>query len=104
MARVVDANKPIHWASLHALPLGWASCFFVVPIASVLSDQKAPCRAAALQTLTAMVDACEGFEPIAANIGTAVRSTNPLQHVLLLVWLVDWFKAHELTPGLDPTS
>lgn len=78
--------------------------FFVVPVASVLSDQKAPCRAAALQTLTAIVNACEGFEPIAANIGTALESTNPLQRASLLAWLVDWFKGHELPSGLDLSS
>ena len=110
---MVDANKPVQMLALDIVariatgmgkPFEKHTRFFVVPVASVLSDQKAPCRAAALQTLTAIVNACEGFDPIAANIGTALESTNPLQRASLLTWLVDWFKEHELTPGLDLTS
>ncbi len=110
---MVDANKPVQMLALDIVariatamgkPIEKHTRFFVVPVASVLSDQKAPCRAAALQTLTAIVNACEGFEPIAANIGTALESTNPLQRASLLTWLVDWFKEHELPPGLDLNS
>ncbi|EJF65775.1 ARM repeat-containing protein [Dichomitus squalens LYAD-421 SS1] len=112
-ARVVDANKPVQMLALDIVariatgmgkPFEKHTRFFVVPVASVLSDQKAPCRAAALQTLTAIVNACEGFEPIVANVGTALETNNPLQRASMLGWLVDWFKEHELPPGLDLSS
>ena len=110
---MVDANKPVQMLALDIVariatgmgkPFEKHTRFFVVPVASVLSDQKAPCRAAALLSLTAIVNACEGFEPITASIGTALETTNPLQRGSLLTWLVDWFKEHKLTPGLDLTS
>lgn len=78
--------------------------FFVVPVATVLADQKAPTRAAALQTLNAMVNACEGFEPLVPGVATALESNNPLQRANLLGWIVDYFKEHEPTPGLDLSS
>ena len=75
--------------------------FFVVPVATVLADQKAPIRSAGLTTLTAMLNACEGFEPMVSGITTALETQNPLQRASLLNWIADWFKEHEPTPGLD---
>ncbi|KAI8998718.1 ARM repeat-containing protein [Trametes punicea] len=112
-ARVTDANKAVQTLALDIVariatgmgkPFEKQTRFFVVPVASVLADQKAPIRAAALQTLTAMVDACEGFEALVPGIATALESTNPLQRASLLNWIADWFKEHELPPGLDLSS
>ena len=75
--------------------------FFTLPTATALSDQKAPIRAAALQTLTAMVTACEGMDSMVSNLASALESTNPLQKASLLNWMADWFKAHEAPPGTD---
>ena len=31
----------------------------------------------------------------------ALEVNQPLQRAQLLGWIVDWFKGHEMTPGLD---
>ncbi|CDO70805.1 hypothetical protein BN946_scf184798.g121 [Trametes cinnabarina] len=112
-ARVTDANKAVQMLALDIVariatgmgkPFEKHTRFYVVPVASVLADQKAPIRAAALQTLTAMVNACEGFEPLVPGIATALESPNPLQRASLLSWIAEWFKEHELPSGLDLTS
>lgn len=77
---------------------------FVTPVATVLSDQKAPIRAAALQSLTAIATACEGLESMISNLGTGLETSNPLQKATLLNWIVDWFKSHEAPVSLDLSS
>ena len=112
-ARVTDANKAVQSLALDIVariatgmgkPFEKHTRFFVVPVASVLADQKAPIRAAALQTLTAIVNACEGFEPLVPGIATALESPNPLQRASLLNWIADYFKEHELPAGLELSS
>ncbi|KAI0781028.1 ARM repeat-containing protein [Trametes elegans] len=112
-ARVTDANKAVQSLALDIVariatgmgkPFEKQTRFFVVPVASVLADQKAPIRAAALQTLTAILNACEGFEPLIPGIATALESTNPLQRASLLNWIADWFKEQELPANLDLSS
>ena len=109
-ARVTDANKAVQSLALDIVarvatgmgkPFEKQTRFFVVPVASVLADQKAPIRSAALATLTAILEACEGFEPMIPGLTTALESPNPLQRANLLNWIVDWFKQHEPPPGLD---
>ncbi|KAI9446224.1 armadillo-type protein [Lactarius indigo] len=75
--------------------------FFVLPVCTVLSDQKAPIRAAAIQTLTAIATACEGLDALVHGLTAALEVNQPLQRAQLLGWIVDWFKGHEMTPGLD---
>jgi len=77
---------------------------FTLPVSTVLSDQKAPIRAAALQTLSAMATACEGLETMIPNFTTALETTNPLQKATLLQWLVEWFKEHGSSSSLDLKS
>lgn len=77
---------------------------FVLHIATVLSDQKAPVRAAALQTLGAIATACEGVDSMANDFAKALETPNPLQRASLLAWTADWFKEHGLTPHLDLSS
>ncbi|KAH9946191.1 ARM repeat-containing protein [Epithele typhae] len=112
-ARVTDANKAVQMLALDIVariatgmgkPFDKQTRFFVVPVCTVLADQKAPIRAAAVQTLTAMVNACEGFESMVSGIATGLETTNPLQRASLLGWIADYFKEHELTPGLDISS
>jgi cytoskeleton-associated protein 5 len=80
------------------------SRLFVLPVATVLSDQKAPIRAAAIQTLTAIATACEGIDSMVQGLHTALETTNPLQKGTLLHWIADWFREHEPVAGLDLSS
>lgn len=109
-ARVTDTNKAVQSLALDIVsriatgmgkPFEKHTRLFALPIATVLSDQKAPTRAAALQTLTAIATACEGLDTMVNDFGKALESPNPLQRASLLGWIADWFKEHELTPHLD---
>ena len=77
------------------------SRLFTLPISTVLSDQKATIRSAALQTLTAMAVACDGIESMVPGLTTALETTNPLQKATLSQWIVDWFKDHDPSSSLD---
>ncbi|KAI0831213.1 ARM repeat-containing protein [Trametes gibbosa] len=112
-ARVTDANKAVQGLALDIVariatgmgkPFEKQTRFFVAPVASVLADQKAPIRAAALQTLTAILNACQSFEPLLPGIATALESTNPLQRASLFTWMADYFKEHDGPSGLDISS
>ena len=74
---------------------------FVLPVSTVLADQKAPIRSAALQALTAMATACNGLESMVPGLTTALETSNPLQKGTLLHWLADWFKDKEPTSALE---
>ncbi|KAF9451059.1 microtubule associated protein [Macrolepiota fuliginosa MF-IS2] len=109
-ARVVDTNKAVQTLALDIVcriatgmgkPFEKHSRLFVSPITTVLADQKAPIRAAALQALTAIAVACGGVESMVAGITTGLEAQNPLQKGTLLNWLVDWFKEHEPSSPLD---
>ena len=109
-ARVTDANKAVQTLALDIVsriatgmgkPFEKQTRFFVLPVATVVADQKAPIRAAALSTLSAIATACESLEPLVHGLSTALETNNPVQRANLLTWLVDWFKEHELSPGLD---
>ncbi|KAF9500899.1 ARM repeat-containing protein [Pleurotus eryngii] len=112
-ARVTDTNKAVQTAALDIvsrIATGMGKPFekhcrlFVSPVATVLSDQKAPIRAAAIQTLAAIATACEGLEPLVHGITTALETSNPQQKGTLLNWLADWFKEHESTSSVDLNS
>lgn len=112
-ARVVDTNKVVQTLALDIVarvatgmgkPFEKQTKFFVVPVATVLSDQKAPIRAAALQTLTAIADACEGLEPMIHFLGTALEATNPTQRASLLGWITEYMKEHPSSHPLDLSS
>ena len=77
------------------------SRLFVLPVSTVLSDQKATIRSAALQTLTAIAVACDGVESMVPGLTTALETTNPLQKATLCQWIVDWFKDHDAPSSLD---
>lgn len=109
-ARVTDSNKAVQTLALDIVariatgmgkPFEKQTRFFVLPVCTVLSDQKAPIRAAAIQTLTAIADACEGLDALIHGLTAALEVNQPLQRAQLLGWIVDWFKGHEMTPGLD---
>jgi len=78
--------------------------FFVLPVCTVLSDQKAPIRAAGIQTLTAIATACEGLDALVHGLTSALEVNQPIQRAQLLGWIVDWLKEHGLTPSLDLSS
>ncbi|KZT11388.1 ARM repeat-containing protein [Laetiporus sulphureus 93-53] len=112
-ARVTDTNKAVQTLALDVtarIATGMGKPFerhtrlYALPVSTVLADQKAPMRAAALQALTAIATACEGLESMTSGFATALESSNPLQRASLLNWLADWFKTHEPAPGLDLTS
>lgn len=109
-ARVVDTNKVVQTLALDIVariatgmgkPFEKHVKFFVVPVAAALSDQKAPIRAAAIQTLTAIAIACEGLDPMVHFLGTALETTNPTQRASLLGWIADFIKEHPITSPLD---
>lgn len=77
------------------------SRLYTLPISAVLSDQKAPIRNAALQTLTAMAASCEGVESMISGFTTALETQNPLQKATLMQWMVDWFKENPLSSPID---
>jgi cytoskeleton-associated protein 5 len=112
-ARVTDSNKAVQSLALDIVariatgmgkPFEKQTKFFVTPVATVLADQKAPTRAAGVQTLTAIANACEGMEPLVHGIATALEANNPVQRATLIGWLVEWFKEHEVPPLLDLSS
>ncbi|THU90725.1 ARM repeat-containing protein [Dendrothele bispora CBS 962.96] len=109
-ARVVDTNKAVQTLALDIVariatgmgkPFEKQNRFFVLPVCTVLSDQKAPVRNTALATLTAIANACEGLESMVPGLTSGLETTNPLQKGTLLHWISDWFKEHELPPSLD---
>ncbi|KAJ3928530.1 MAG: microtubule associated protein [Lentinula lateritia] len=109
-ARVVDTNKSVQLLALDIVariatgmgkPFEKQNRFFVIPIATVLADQKAPIRSAALTTLTCIANACETLDSLVPGIASGLETANPLQKATLLHWISDWFKEHEPTPGLD---
>jgi cytoskeleton-associated protein 5 len=110
---VVDTNKAVQSLALDIVariatgmgtPFDKHTRFFTVPVASVLSDQKAPARAAAVQTLTAMAAACDGLDSMLSDLGKALEAQNPVQRATLLTWLADWLKDHpkDVTAELRP--
>lgn len=109
-ARVTDTNKAVQSLGLDVIariatgmgkPFEKHTRFFALPVATVLADQKAPVRAAAIHTLTAIATACGGLDSMVHGLTTALESTNPTQRASLLNWLDDWFKEHEVTASLD---
>jgi cytoskeleton-associated protein 5 len=109
-ARVTDTNKSVQTLALDIVcristgmekPFEKYARLFVSPVSTVLADQKASTRSAALQALTAIATACNGLESMVPGIVTALETTNPLQKGTLLHWLADWFKDRELTSALE---
>jgi cytoskeleton-associated protein 5 len=109
-ARVTDTNKAVQSLALDIVariatgmgkPFEKHSRLFTLPISTVLSDQKAPIRTAALQTISAMAEACEGLESMVSGFTTALETQNPLQKSTLMQWLADWFKEHPMSSGID---
>ncbi|KAI0064593.1 ARM repeat-containing protein [Artomyces pyxidatus] len=109
-ARVTDSNKAVQTLALDIVariatgmgkPFDKQTRFFVVPVATVLADQKAPIRSAALQTLTAIAAACEGMDALVHGLTTALEANNPVQRATLLGWMVEWFKEHDGASNLD---
>lgn len=103
-ARVTDTNKAVQSLALDIVariatgmgkPFEKHSRLYALPIATVLSDQKAPIRNAAIQTLTAIATACEGVDSLVSGFATAMETTNPLQKATLMNWLAEWFADHE---------
>ncbi|KAJ3744640.1 microtubule associated protein [Lentinula detonsa] len=112
-ARVVDTNKAVQTLALDIVariatgmgkPFEKQTRFFVLPVATVLADQKAPIRNAALTALTAIASACEALDSLVPGIASGLETANPLQKGTLLHWISDWFKEHGPTPGLDLSS
>ena len=112
-ARVTDSNKAVQSIALDiiariATGMGKSfekqTRFFVLPVCTVLSDQKAHIRAVAIQALTAIATACGGLDALVHGLTAALEVNQPLQRAQLLGWIVDWLKEHEMTPGLDLSS
>jgi len=111
-ARVVDSNKAVQALALDIvlrIAMGMGKPFekhlrlLLVPVATVLSDQKANIRTLALNALTAMATACDGVDAMTGGLGTALETQNPVQRASILNWAVGWFKDHG-SPGVDLSS
>ena len=109
-ARIPDTNKAVQALTLDVIaqiatgmnkPFEKYTRLYAVPIATVLADQKAPIRASAKATLTAIATACEGPESLVSGLASALEGQNPLQRSELLSWLSEWFKDHPAPPSLD---
>ena len=109
---MVDSNKAVQALALDIVSrvaTGMGKPFekhlrlLLVPVATVLSDQKANVRTLALNALTAMATACEGVDAMVGGLGTALETQNPVQRSSILNWAVEWFKDHE-NPGVDLSS
>ncbi|KAH8117420.1 microtubule associated protein [Phellopilus nigrolimitatus] len=109
-ARVTDTNKAVQLLALDIIariatgmdkPFEKHTRFFALPVATVLSDQKANIRQAGLATLSAIAEACDGVESMVHGFTTALETANPLQRTTLLNWIADWFKCHEPNASLD---
>lgn len=109
----MDTNKAVQTLALDIVariatgmgkPFEKQNRFFVLPVITVLADQKAPIRNAALTTLSAIATACDGLESLVPGIASGLETANPLQKGNLLHWISDWFKEHEPSPSLDLSS
>ncbi|KAG6850238.1 hypothetical protein H0H93_016085 [Arthromyces matolae] len=109
-ARLVDQNKAVQTLALDIvsrIAVGMGKPFekharlFVAPVCTVLADQKAPIRAAALQVLTSIATACDGIDPLVPGIATGMETTNPMQKGSLMNWLAEWFKGHTVSSSTD---
>ena len=109
-ARIPDTNKAVQALALDVIariaagmnkPFEKYTRLYAVPIATVLADQKAPIRASAKATLTAIAIACEGPESLVSGLASALEAPNPLQRSELLSWLSEWFKDRPPPPALD---
>lgn len=103
---MLDQNKAVQALALDIIariatgmnkPFERHSRIFVVSVATVLSDQKAPIRVSAMATLTAMARACEGIDSLVHGLAQALEVQNPMQRNMLLGWISDWFKEHPPT-------
>lgn len=112
-ARVTDSNKVVQALALDIIAriaTGMGKQFdrharlFVLPVSTVLADQKASVRASALQTLTAIATACDSLEAMTSGIASGLETSNPVQKGALLHWLADWFKDHQISSHLDVNS
>ncbi|KAF8077979.1 microtubule associated protein [Lyophyllum atratum] len=108
--RVVDTNKAVQTLALDIvcrISTGMGKSFekharlLVPPVCTVLADQKAPIRAAALQALVSIATACEGVDAMVPGITTGLETTNPMQKGTLFNWLADWFKEHPAPATLE---
>lgn len=73
------------------------------PVIAVLADQKAPIRAAGVQTLTHMAEAA-GLDVMLAAIATGLESTNSVQRKELLAWLEATIKSADSKTDLTPIT
>ncbi|KAH0583910.1 hypothetical protein H2248_009502 [Termitomyces sp. 'cryptogamus'] len=111
--RLADQNKAVQTLALDIIgriaagmgkPFEKHARLLVAPVCTVLADQKAPIRAAALQVLTSIATACDGIEALVSGIASGMETTNPMQKGTLMGWLAEWFKEHPPTPSVDLKS
>ena len=111
--RLTDLNKAVQLLALDAVakiatgmnkPFEKYCKILVLPVAQVTADQKVPIRAAGVATLSAIAEACEGIDPMAHFMGSALESPNPLQRSTLLGWLADWLKNESPASTIDMSN
>ncbi|KAG6832388.1 hypothetical protein H0H92_002656 [Tricholoma furcatifolium] len=112
-ARLTDQNKAVQSLALDIIsristgmgkPFEKHARLFVTPICTVLADQKAPIRTAALSTLTSIVTACDGVEAMVSGLTTGMETTNPMQKGTLFSWLADSMQERPPSASVDLKS
>ncbi|KAK4053177.1 hypothetical protein OIV83_001912 [Microbotryomycetes sp. JL201] len=107
--RLSDSNKIVQQLALDVIAriaTGMGSPFerharmFAAPTAQILSDPKAPVRAAAVATLSAMADA-SGLDTLIPALEKPLDSGNPILRKELLGWLEDRFKDDNVVASAD---
>jgi cytoskeleton-associated protein 5 len=109
-ARVTDTNKACQVLALDIVsriasgmnkPFEKHVKHFSTAVASVLADQKANIRAAAVTTLSEMATACEGIDPLIPGLASSLETPNPLLRSSLTAWLAQWLTEHPAKNRLD---
>lgn len=110
-ARYADSNMQVKTLALDALAKiakGMNRGFeqqvrtFVPPVTLILSDSKAPMRAAAARTLTEIAEQTGAGLMIPGFISVLEsKAANPMLRQDLFAWLGEWFDAHPPEKGMD---
>ncbi len=74
---------------------------FTTAVGNVTADQKAPIRLAAVATLKAMANACEGLDSMVSGMATSLESTNPALRASLLGFIGAEFQSREPAASID---
>lgn len=105
--RMADSNLSVKMcclAIISKIAAGMGKAFqphartLTAPIASVLADNKATTRAAAVDTLSAVADACEGVDCMIPGLASAMDTNNPALRSSVLAFVANRLEAQPDKP------